>query len=108
MEYTQRSENQFIDALATVGSQIPFEGESTSIRVSKQQSSIIGTLKRMVPEESEQNDWRDETKREIQKLEHNKSIKELKDYTLIEGNYTGGCSEESCPDVSMKRKGNRS
>lgn len=39
----------------------------------------------MVPEESEQNDWRDETKREIQKLEHNKSIKELKDYTLIEG-----------------------
>ena len=41
MEYAQRSENKFADALATLGSQIPFKGKSTQIRVSKQEHSII-------------------------------------------------------------------
>ena len=85
VEYAQRSKNWFADALATLGSQIPFKGESTLIKVSKLQNSIIGTLKRMFPEELEQEDGRDEIKREIGKLEHGGSIKELKDYTLIEG-----------------------
>ena len=39
----------------------------------------------MFPKESKQKDWRDEIKRNIGKLEHKRSIKELKDYTLIEG-----------------------
>ena len=85
MEYAQRSKNWFVDALATLESQIRFKGESTLIKVSKQQNSIIGTLKRMFPKELEQEDWRDEIKKEIGKLEHSGSIKELKDYTLIEG-----------------------
>ena len=51
VEYAQRSENRFTNALATLGSQIPFKGESTLIKVSKQQNSIIGTLKRMFPED---------------------------------------------------------
>ena len=55
------------------------------IRISKQENSIIGILKRMFPRESKQKDWRDEIKRNIGKLEHERSIKELKDYTLIEG-----------------------
>ena len=42
-------------------------------------------LKRMFPKESGQKDWRDEIKGKIGKLEHGGSIKELKDYTLIEG-----------------------
>lgn len=37
--------------LATLGSQIPFKEESTLIKASKQQSSIIKTLKRMFSEE---------------------------------------------------------
>ncbi|XP_050289941.1 uncharacterized protein LOC126728116 [Quercus robur] len=85
VEYTQRSENRFADALATLGSQIPFKGESTLIKVRKQQNSIVGTLKRMFPEESEKEDWRNEIKREMRKLMCGGSIKELKDYTLIEG-----------------------
>ena len=85
VKYAQRSKNWFADALATLGSQIPFKGESTLIKVRKLQNSIIGTLKRMFPEELEQEDGRDEIKREIGKLEHGGSIKELKDYTLIEG-----------------------
>ena len=55
------------------------------IRVSKQENPIIGTLKKMFPKDSEQKDWRDEIKGKIGNLEHSGSIKELKDYTLIEG-----------------------
>lgn len=66
MEYAQRSVNQFADALATLGSQVLFKKESTLIRVIKQQSSIIETLKKIF-------------------LKHGGSIKDLKDYTLIEG-----------------------
>lgn len=39
----------------------------------------------MFLEEPKQKDWRDEIKKEIGKLEHGGSIRELKDYTLIEG-----------------------
>ena len=55
------------------------------VRVSKQEHSIIGILKKMFPKEPEQKDWRDETKAKIEKLGHERSIKELKVYTLIEG-----------------------
>ena len=47
------SENWFSDALATLGSQIPFKGKSTLIRISKKENSIIVILKRMFHEESE-------------------------------------------------------
>ena len=53
--------------------------------VSKQEHSIIGILKKMSPKKPEQKDWRDEVKGKIGKLGHEGSIKELKDYTLIEG-----------------------
>ena len=49
--YTQRSENKFADALAALRSQIPFKGKSTLIKVSKQENSIIGILKKMFLEE---------------------------------------------------------
>ena len=44
IEYTQRSENRFADALATLGSQVPFEGRDTLIRIGKQEHSIIKIL----------------------------------------------------------------
>ena len=85
MEYTQRSESRFANALATLGSQIPFKEESILIKVSKQQTSIIETFKKMFPEEPDEEDWQSEIKREVGKLERRGSIKELKDYTLIKG-----------------------
>ena len=85
MLYAQRSENQFADALATLGSQVPFKEESILIRVSKQQRSIIETLKRLFLEELGEEDWRSAIKKEMGKLKHGGSIKELKDYTLLEG-----------------------
>ena len=75
------------------------------IRIRKQENSIIGVLKRMFPEESKQKDWEDEIKGKIGKLEHRGSIKELKDYTLIEGELYRRLLRGSCPDVSVKKKG---
>ena len=75
------------------------------IRVNKRENSIIRTLKEMFLEESEQKDWRDEIKGKIGRLEHGGSIKELKNYTLIEGELYGRLFGGSCLDVLMRRKG---
>ena len=56
------SKNRFTDALAILGSQVLFKGKGTLIRVSKQEHSIIEILKKMFPEELEQQDWRNEVK----------------------------------------------
>ena len=44
IEYTQRSENRFADALATLGSQIPFNGRDTLIKIGRQEHSIVRIL----------------------------------------------------------------
>ena len=85
VEYAQRSENRFVDALTTLGSQVPFKGRGTLIRVSKQKYSIIGILKKMFPKELEKQNWRNEAKGKMEKSGHGGGIKELKDYNLIEG-----------------------
>ena len=85
MEYTQRSVNKFSDALATLGSQLPFKGKDTLVRIGKQEHSIIRILKRMFPEEPEQQDWRSEIEKKIKEIGYRGSIKELRDYTLIKG-----------------------
>ena len=35
IEYTQRSENRFANGLATLGSQVPFKGRDTLVRIGK-------------------------------------------------------------------------
>ena len=85
MEYTQRSVNKFFDALATLGSQLPFKGKDTLVRIGKQEHSIIRILKTMFPEEPEQQDWRSEVEKKIKEIGYRGSIKELRDYTLIKG-----------------------
>ena len=55
------------------------------IRVGRQEHSIITILKRMFPEEPKQQDWRSGVKEKMKEARHGGSIKELKDYTLIEG-----------------------
>ena len=52
IEYTQRSENRFADALATLGSQVRFKGRDTLIRIGKQEHSIIKILQEASPGES--------------------------------------------------------
>ena len=52
IEYTQKSENRFADALATLGSQVPFKGRDILVRIGKQEHSIIRILQKMYPRES--------------------------------------------------------
>lgn len=68
-----------------MGSQVLFEKENTLVRISKQQNSIVEIVKKMFPEEPDKEDWRNPVKEKIEKSEHGGSIKDLKDYTLIEG-----------------------
>mgnify|MGYP000928854379 CR=1 FL=1 len=51
IEHALRSENRYTDALAALGSQIVFEGDSTRIEVSKWKESIIEMLKERFQEE---------------------------------------------------------
>ena len=51
IEHTLRNENQFVDVLAALDSQIIFEGDSTRIEVSKRKESIIEMLKERFQEE---------------------------------------------------------
>ena len=45
IEHTPRNENRFADALAALGSQIMFEGDSTKVEASKRKESIMELLK---------------------------------------------------------------
>ena len=56
IEYAPRNENRFADALATLDSQIIFEGSSTNIEVSKREESIIEVLKEKFREEQGEGD----------------------------------------------------
>ena len=85
IKYTQRSENRFTDALTTLGSQVPFKGRDMLVRIGKQEYSIIKILQKMYPRESKQWDWRSEIKEKMKEAGPRRSIKELRDYTLIEG-----------------------
>nr|XP_023888103.1 uncharacterized protein LOC112000207 [Quercus suber] len=51
IEHAPRNENQFADALAALGSQIMFEGDSTKVEISKRKESIIEVLKERFQEE---------------------------------------------------------
>ena len=51
IEHAPRNENRFADALATLGSQITFERDSTRVEVSKRQESMTEVLKERFQEE---------------------------------------------------------
>ncbi|XP_023919394.1 uncharacterized protein LOC112030924 [Quercus suber] len=74
IEYTQKSENRFVDALATLGSQVPFKGKDTLVRIGRQEHSILKILQKISLGKSKQWDWRSEVKEK--KNERNKIWKE--------------------------------
>ena len=47
IKHAPRNENQFVDALAALGSQIIFEGDSTKVEINKRKKPIIEILKEM-------------------------------------------------------------
>ncbi|XP_050280422.1 uncharacterized protein LOC126721433 [Quercus robur] len=78
-----RNENRFADALARLGSQIIFKGNSTNIEVSKREESIIEVLKEKFREEQGEGDWRTPIKEILVKGDDAAELKILKDYALV-------------------------
>ena len=65
IEYAQRSENRFADALTNLGSQVPFKGRDMLIRIGKQEHSIIKILQKASLGKSRQWDWRSEVEEKM-------------------------------------------
>ena len=83
IEHAPKNENRFADALAALGSQIIFEGDSTRIEVSKREESIIEVLKERFQEEQCEGDWRIPIKEVLMRGEDAVKLKILKDYALV-------------------------
>ena len=85
IEHAPRNENQFADALATLGSQIVFEGNNIRVVVSKREESIIEVLKERSREEWCEGDWWIPIREVLMKGEGVAELKVLKDYALVRG-----------------------
>nr|XP_023922372.1 uncharacterized protein LOC112033834 [Quercus suber] len=85
IEHAPRNENRFTDALAALGSQITFEGDSATVEVSKRRESIIETLKERFQEKQDEKDWRFPIREALMKDEDAAELKVLKDYALVKG-----------------------
>ena len=59
IEHAQRNESRYADALATLGSQITFEGEEMDVAICNKIEPIIESLRKEFEELSpDQEDWR--------------------------------------------------
>jgi ribonuclease HI len=86
IEHAQRNENRYADALATLGSQIAFEGEEMDVTICKKMKPITELLKKEFEELSpNQEDWRVPIKAKLMSLAVVADLREIKDYTLISG-----------------------
>jgi ribonuclease HI len=86
IEHAQRNENRYADALATLGSQIAFEGEEMDVTICKKMKPITELLKKEFEELSpDQEDWRVPIKAKLMSPAVVADLREIKDYTLISG-----------------------
>ena len=86
IEYAQRSENQYADALAALGSQIAFDGGNASVEINKRRESIIEILQERFLERKEcKKDWRAPIREALLKEEDMAKLKTLKDYIPMKG-----------------------
>uniref|UniRef100_A0A2N9G4I2 Integrase catalytic domain-containing protein n=1 Tax=Fagus sylvatica TaxID=28930 RepID=A0A2N9G4I2_FAGSY len=76
----------YADALATLGSQITFEGEEMDVAICKKMEPITELLKKEFEELSpDQEDWRVPIKAKLMSPAVVADLREIKDYTLISG-----------------------
>ena len=86
IEHAQRNENRYADALATLGSQITFEGEEMDVTICKKIEPITESLKKGFDELSlDQEDWRAPIKAKLMSPVVTADLREIKNYTLISG-----------------------
>ena len=81
-----RCRNRYADALATLGSQISFEGPKMDVTINKRNMPIIDLLKEEFEEQNlDVEDWRTPIKAKLMSPEGVADLKILKDYVLIAG-----------------------
>ena len=85
IEHAPRNENRYVDALAMLGLQIVFEGDSTRIEVSERKESIVEMLKESFQEEQCEEDWRIPIKEALTREKDMAELKALRDYALVRG-----------------------
>ena len=84
IEHAQRNENQYADALATLGSQMAFKGQKMDIIIHKKMEPITELLKKEFEElPLNQEDWQTPIKAKFMSSAVMEDLKEIKDYTLI-------------------------
>ena len=86
LEDSLRSDNRFVNALATLGSKVSFEGATTDVTIVKRPIPVIQMLKEEFFDQSlEQTDWRSSLKEALLSPDEKDHLKVLKDYTIMAG-----------------------
>uniref|UniRef100_A0A2N9GIA0 Integrase zinc-binding domain-containing protein n=1 Tax=Fagus sylvatica TaxID=28930 RepID=A0A2N9GIA0_FAGSY len=81
-----RCENRYADALATLGSQVSFEGSKVDVTIDKRSMPITDLLREKFKEPNlDAEDWRTPIKAKLVAPEGVADLKVLKDYVLIAG-----------------------
>ena len=92
IQHSQRSDNRFADALATLGARVSFEGTAIEVTIIKKPVSAIQVLKEEFFERPlDQTDWRSPVKEVLLPPSSNKQLKCFKDYTLVVGELYRKC-----------------
>uniref|UniRef100_A0A2N9HIL5 RNase H type-1 domain-containing protein n=1 Tax=Fagus sylvatica TaxID=28930 RepID=A0A2N9HIL5_FAGSY len=86
ISHAMRCENRYADALATLGSQVSFEGSKVDITIDKRSMPITDLLKEKFKEQNlDAEDWRTPIRAKLMSPEGVADLKVLKDYVLIAG-----------------------
>jgi ribonuclease HI len=86
ISHAMRCGNRYVDALATFGSQISFEGSKVDVTINKRSTPITDLLKEEFEEQYlDAEDWRTSIKAKLVSHEGVADLKTLKDYVLIAG-----------------------
>ena len=86
ISHAMRCGNCYADALATLGSQISFEGSKVNVTINKRNTPITDLLKEEFEEQYlDAEDWRTPIKAKLMSPEGVADLKILKDYVLIAG-----------------------
>uniref|UniRef100_A0A2N9HKP8 Uncharacterized protein n=1 Tax=Fagus sylvatica TaxID=28930 RepID=A0A2N9HKP8_FAGSY len=86
ISHVMRCENRYADALATLGSQVSFEGSKVDVTIDKRSMPITDLLREKFKEQNlDTEDWQMPIKAKLMSPEGVADLKVLKDYVLIAG-----------------------
>ena len=86
IQHSQRFDNRFVDALATLGARISFEGTTIKVTIIKKRVPAIQVLKEeFFGQPLDQADWQLTVKEVLLSPSSKEQLKCFKDYTLVVG-----------------------